>query len=105
MMLIFEGPDLVGKSTLAERISAAYGWPLVKIRWASSGTPASSPELRRRYERAPDLYFSLDVIQAANARFPSLLPLLPPSLRSVHVDTKNASVDEVVARVERFIRA
>lgn len=34
MIVIFEGADLVGKSTLAERLSAQYGWPVVKILWA-----------------------------------------------------------------------
>ena len=169
MILIFEGADLVGKSTLAERFAAGCGWPIVKIRWALVGDAeaetrgmaaatiglltalrpdvildrcyfsfwaygpaigyevdfmpeliarfepvdevrlvlltASPEELRRRYERTPDLYFSLDVIQAANARFPSLLPLLPPSLPSLHIDTTSVSVDEAVERVERFISA
>ena len=31
MILIFEGADLVGKSTLADRFAVAYGWPIVKI--------------------------------------------------------------------------
>src|SRR3954451_5317647 len=124
MILIIEGADLVGKSTLAEQVTAAYGWPIVKIRWALHGDPtaetrgmaratiellcatrpdvifdrgyfswwaygedvsfmpelisdfarvpdarlvlltASAEELRRRYERQPDLYFSLETIQA-----------------------------------------
>lgn len=33
MILIFEGADLVGKSTLAGHFSAAQGLPVVKIRW------------------------------------------------------------------------
>src|SRR5918911_5607998 len=150
MILIFEGADLVGKSTLADRFAAKHGWPVVKIGWAlvgdgraervgiatatidllqalrpdvildrcyfsmwaygvqtaylpkliarfdrvSRSTEArlvlltvSPEELRRRYEREPDLYFSLEKIQAANARFPSLLPLLPASLPRLHLDT------------------
>src|SRR5437763_16815835 len=122
MILIVEGADLVGKSTLAERVAAAYGWPIVKIRWALIGDPAaetrgmaratielpcatkpdvifdrgyfswwaygpdvrfmpeliaafsrvpdarlvlltaSADELRRRYERQPDLSFPLEVV-------------------------------------------
>jgi hypothetical protein len=37
VILIIEGSDLVGKSTLAERISKRHGWPIVKIRWALLG--------------------------------------------------------------------
>lgn len=163
MILIFEGADLVGKSTLAERFAAAYGWPIVKIRWALIGGPAaetrgmaratiellcatrpdvifdriyfsmwaygedvsylpklitdfarvpdarlvlltaSTEELRRRYERQPDLYFSLETIQAANARFPSLLPLLPSSLPSLHIDTTDVSPENASRRVQAFI--
>lgn len=33
MVLIFEGADLVGKSTLATAVAEARGWPVVKIRW------------------------------------------------------------------------
>src|SRR5918911_4219444 len=138
MIVIFEGADLVGKSTLADRLAAKHGWPVVKIRWALVGderaetvgiatatiellralrpnvvldrcyfsmwayglqtaylpdliarfgrvsrvadarlilVTASAEELARRYAREPDHYFSLEKIQAANARFPSLLPL------------------------------
>src|SRR5918911_986657 len=37
MIVIFEGADLVGKSTLADRLAAKHGWPVVKIRWALVG--------------------------------------------------------------------
>jgi thymidylate kinase len=167
MILIFEGTDLVGKSTLADRFAAAYGWPVVKIRWALIGDPAaethgmaratieilratrpdvifdrsyfsmwaygedvsylpeliaafdrvsnaaaarlvlltaSAEELARRYERQPDLYFSLGVIQAANARFPSLLPLLPDSLPRLHLDTTATSSEDAYSQVEMFLR-
>ncbi|SRR6266536_3973551 len=163
MILIIEGADLVGKSTLAGRLAAAYGWPIVKIRWALIGDPsaetrgmaratiellcatrpdvifdriyfswwaygqdvssmpeliasfarvpdarlvlltASADELRRRYEQQPDLYFSLEVIQAANARFPSLLPLLPSTLPALHIDTTTVSPDDVFEQVQEFI--
>jgi thymidylate kinase len=163
MILIIEGADLVGKSTLAARVAATYGWPIVKIRWALIGDPAaetrgmaratielvcgttpnvifdriyfsfwaygqdvsfmpqliadfarvpdarlvllttSAEELRRRYERQPDLYFSLEVIQEANARFPSLLPLLPATLPVLHIDTTATSPDAVFEQVQAFI--
>jgi len=163
VILIIEGADLVGKSTLAERLAACYGWPIVKIRWALIGDPAaethgmaratieilcvtrpdvifdriyfswwaygddvsfmpsliadfgrvpdarlvlltaSSDEIRRRYERQPDLYFSLDVVQSANARFPSLLALLPDSLPVLHIDTTETPPDGVFEQVRAFI--
>ena len=37
MIDIIEGTDLVGKSTLAERVAQAHDWPIVKIRWALVG--------------------------------------------------------------------
>ncbi len=37
MILIIEGADLVGKSTLAKRLAAAYSLPIVKIRWSFVG--------------------------------------------------------------------
>jgi hypothetical protein len=166
MIVIFEGADLVGKSTLADRLAAGRGWPVVKIRWALVGDEraetvgianatiellqalrpnlildrcyfsmwayglrtdylpeligrfgrvsrvvdtrlvlltASADELRRRYEREPDLYFSLEKIQTANARFPSLLPLLPRSLPHLHLDTTTTPPDEAFAQVEAFV--
>src|SRR3954452_20562481 len=163
MILIIEGADLVGKSTLAERVAAAYGWPIVKIRWALIGDPAaetygmaratiellcalrpdvifdriyfswwaygedvsampeliagfarvpdarlvllttSAEELRRRYEREPDLYFSLETIQEANARFPSLLPRLLDALPALHIDTTETPPDDVFEQVRAFI--
>jgi hypothetical protein len=64
---------------------------------------ASSDEIGRRYERRPDPYFSLEKIQEANARFPSLLPLLPASLPVLHIDTSMTAPDDVFARVQAFI--
>ncbi len=166
MILIVEGADLVGKSTLADRIAATYGWPVVKIRWALVGDDraetvgiatatiellralrpslildrcyfsmwaygqetaylpelitrfervsgvtdvrlvlltASEEELQRRYTREPDLYFSLATIQAANRRFPSLLPLLPRSVPHLHLDTTAMSSDAVFTHVAAFV--
>ncbi|MBV9600202.1 MAG: hypothetical protein JOZ87_25550 [Chloroflexi bacterium] len=37
MILIVEGVDLVGKATLAERVNASRGRPIVKIRWVLVG--------------------------------------------------------------------
>jgi len=39
MLVIVEGADLVGKSTLVERWVARYKLPVVKIRWALRGDP------------------------------------------------------------------
>lgn len=39
MIVIIEGTDLVGKSTLAERLAADRGWPIVKVRWDLLGDP------------------------------------------------------------------
>jgi len=166
MILIFEGADLVGKSTLADRFSAAYGWPVVKIRWVLVGDvqaetvgmatatiellaalrpnvildrcyfsmwaygdttdylpglvarfdrvsrvtevrlvilTTTRDELTRRFEREPDLYFSLEKIQAANSRFPSLIPCLPASLPHMHIDTTRIGPDEAYAQVETFV--
>lgn len=167
MILIIEGADLVGKSTLAERVAAVHGWPIVKIRWALIGDPAaettgmaratieilrattpnvifdriyfswwaygpvlghdvsslprlikqfapvkdarlvvltaSAEELRKRYEREPDLYFSLEIIQAANARFPSLLELVPDTLPALHIDTTDTPPDDVFDQVRAFM--
>ncbi len=167
MLVIIEGADLVGKSTLGERLAARYRWPIIKIRWALRGDPeietramatttlailratqpnavldrayfswwayapalgydasympeligqftgiegarlilltATEDELRRRYQREPDHYFSLEVIRAANARFPSLLALLPPSLPHLHINTTYTDADAVYAQVEAFI--
>ena len=41
MILIIEGADLVGKSTLASRVSDLTQWPIVKVRWALVGDPMS----------------------------------------------------------------
>jgi hypothetical protein len=37
MIVIVEGADLVGKSTVANAIALRRGWPVVKIRWALLG--------------------------------------------------------------------
>lgn len=169
MILIVEGADLVGKSTLIKHIVSRTNWPVAKIRWALEGDPevetramaattiellrttqpnlifdriffswwayapalgydaaympelisrfaavpharlvlltASPSELARRYEAKPDPYFSLEVVQAANARFPWLLPLLPPTLPYVHIDTTHATPAQVFNRVNAFLNA
>jgi len=39
MIVIIEGADLVGKSTLVDRLSADRGGPVVKLRWDLLGDP------------------------------------------------------------------
>jgi hypothetical protein len=39
VIVIVEGADLVGKSTVAQRLSRDEGWPVVKIRWDLLGDP------------------------------------------------------------------
>jgi hypothetical protein len=167
LIVILEGADLTGKSTLAASLAAAHGWPLAKIRWDLLGDPeietramakttiallcvaqpdiifdriyfswwaygqvlgfevsympelirsfhivrdaclvlltTPSGELDQRFARQPDLYFPLDVIQAANARFPSLLSLLPPTLPYLHIDTTLKPAEQVALDVEAFL--
>lgn len=167
MIVIVEGADLVGKSTLAAALAQLHGWPIVKIRWALLGDPeietramaastiailqatrpsvifdriyfswwaygpvlgyavsympeliqafapvddarlvvltASADELARRYNQQPDLYFSLDVIQAANQRFRLLPGLLPPALPVLQLDTTRNDAEGVLSQVERFL--
>ena len=65
---------------------------------------ASPEELSLRFDRQPDSYFPLDVIQSANERFRSLLDLLPPDLRRLHIDTSKTTADTAIRLVEDFIR-
>ena len=168
MILIIEGADLVGKSTIARAVSKVHNWPIVKIRWELAGDPevetramarstvailrvirpdvifdrtyfswwaygpalgydvdfmpeiicafqpvdkarlvlltASPEELSQRFDRQPDAYFPLDVIQSANEWFPTLLDLLPSDLRRLHIDTSQTAVDPALRLVEDFIR-
>ena len=167
MIVIIEGADLVGKSTLASTVTTTHAWRIAKIRWALRGDPeietramatttiellrttqpdvifdriyfswwaygpvlgyevtympeliaafaavrdtrlvlltAAPDELARRFARQPDRYFSLDVIQAANARFASLLPLLPASVPHLHLDMTISPPEHLVAQVEAFL--
>lgn len=167
MIVIVEGADLVGKSTLVERLSASTGWGIAKIRWALLGDPeietramaastiellratranvifdrayfswwayapalgydtaympalisdiavledvhlivltAEEATLRQRFAQKPDKYFPVDVILAANARFPSLVNLLPPGLPRLHINTTYTSADEVYAQAKAFL--
>jgi hypothetical protein len=65
---------------------------------------ASEEELTRRFNRKPDLYFPLNVILSANARYPSLLPMLPSSLPCLHIDTTHNDADAVYAQAQAFIQ-
>ena len=64
---------------------------------------ASATELERRFTEKPDLYFTLDVIQAANDRFPSLLGLLPKNLRYTQIDTTENNAEEVLRLAVGFL--
>ena len=66
---------------------------------------ASEEEIRRRFDRQPDLYFSLEVILGANARFPALLPLLPETLLRLHIDTTNTPAEDTFTQVATFLRS
>jgi hypothetical protein len=88
-------PELIARF---ERVSRSTEARLVLL-------TVSPEELRRRYKCEPDLYFSLETIQTANARFPLLLPLLPSSLPHLHLDTTNTPPDEAFAQVEAFVNA
>ncbi len=86
-------PELI---TRFERVSLVTEVRLVLL-------TASEEELRRRYTREPDLYFSLETIQAANRRFPLLLPLLPRSVPHLHLDTTTMLPDAVCTHVAAFV--
>jgi thymidylate kinase len=167
MIVIVEGADLVGKTTLIDGLTRFYPWPVIKLRWDLSGDPevetramarattaifdavrpdvildrsyfswwaysvplghddsympklicqykpaeltrlivltASAAEIARRFTEKPDLYFSLDVIQAANARFPSLLRLLPKNLKYIQIDTTKNNAQDVLRLARRFL--
>jgi len=66
---------------------------------------ASDAEIRRRFDRQPDLYFPLEVILGANARFPALLPLLPETLPRLHIDTTNTPAGDTFAQVASLLRS
>jgi hypothetical protein len=166
VILIFEGADKVGKSTLAQHYANRWRCRIVKTQWEldnpefetrafanathamlgalagptvfdrsylsywayapalgcesgfmpeliarfRSRSPAylvlctaDAHELRRRYADDPDLYFSLEVVLAANERFPSLLEHVPASLPALHLDTSSRYVEEAIARVDAFL--
>ena len=67
------------------------------------GSDPHEPIAPPRQHRPEDLYFSLEKILAANARFPSLLPLLPSSLPYLHIDTTCVSPDRAYTLVDSFL--
>lgn len=167
MIIIVEGADLVGKTTLIDGLISKCHWPVIKLRWDLLGDPeietramakatsaflaslrpnvildrsyfswwayaaplgyndsympevistykpaestrlilltASAGELKRRFEVKPDAYFPLDVIQKANERYPSLLPLLPMGIKSISIDTTNRTIDQVLQVACEFL--
>jgi thymidylate kinase len=166
MIVIVEGPDLAGKSTLVERLRVTHPWPVVKVRWTSDGDrrsetigiaratiamlralapdvildrcyftrwayddersylpeliaefdrvssavparlillTATEEEIRRRYQREPNHRNTLEAILCANERYPSLLPLLPESLPSLHINTTETPPETVERKVLSFL--
>jgi hypothetical protein len=49
------------------------------------------------------VHHSFEIILRANRRFPSLLPLLPPSLPALPIDTAQHSIAETVEQVKAFM--
>lgn len=175
MIVIVEGSDLVGKSTLVDRLAHDEAWPVVKIRWDLAGDPrveteamakvtltmlralrpnvifdrsflswwaygflswwaygpplghpvefmpdlickfadvpdvcvvvltADADDLARRYTLAPDRWFSVEVIQAANERFKTLPSLLPTGVSRLHIDTTHTSPDDAYEQLRTFM--
>lgn len=64
---------------------------------------ATTAELKLRFERAPDAWFTIEQITAANERIPSIASLLLSSVRSVHIDTTHRSIDDVYVAVRSFL--
>jgi hypothetical protein len=44
VILIIEGADLVGKSTLARRLTRTKDWPIIKLRWSLQGDPKTETQ-------------------------------------------------------------
>lgn len=63
MILIIEGSDLVGKTTLAKRIAKLNSWPIIKTRWSLRGNPEietramADSTLRILHATRPDVIF------------------------------------------------
>lgn len=63
MILIIEGADLVGKTTLGKRIAKLKGWPIIKTRWALRGSPEiemramADSTIRILHATQPDVIF------------------------------------------------
>jgi hypothetical protein len=64
---------------------------------------ADDRTLRRRYEAAPDRFFRLDQVMAANAGFKDLVRVLPPEILTVHLDTGSLSPVECCRRIDALI--
>ncbi len=162
MVVIFEGSDLAGKTTLARHYARALRYPIVKLRWdllneraettayakatvgilgayeanlildrsflsmyAYSEDPsfveplvravgeilglrlvvltADETTLRRRYEAAPDRFFGLDHVMMANARFRTLVQMLPPDVLKLHLDTASLGPLECCQRIDALV--
>jgi hypothetical protein len=86
-------PELIGRFEAVSRVTPARLMLLT----------ASEDALRRRFAQEPDEYHGIEIILRANRRFPSLLPLVPPSLLALHIDTSQTSIEEAGEQVEAFL--
>jgi hypothetical protein len=55
------------------------------------------PVMRDRYEAHPDRYFSASRVLAANERFTRLPLLMPPEVKTLHLDTGRMTVEQSCA--------
>ncbi len=66
---------------------------------------ADESTVRRRYEAAPDRFFRLDQVTAANAGFKELVRVLPPEIPTLHLDTGSLSPVECCQRIDTHVGA
>ncbi len=64
---------------------------------------ADESTLRSRYEAAPDRFFRLDQVIAANAEFKDLVRMLPPEILTLHLDTGSLTPVECCQRIDSLI--
>jgi len=53
MIVILEGSDLTGRSSLAASLTAAHGWPIAKIRWNLLGGTEIETRHGQNHDRVP----------------------------------------------------
>jgi hypothetical protein len=86
----------------------SYMEPLVRVAREIRGLrlvvlTADERTLRGRYEAAPDRFFRLDQVMAANAGFKELVRVLPPEIPTLHLDTGLLSPAECCQRIDALI--